>query len=120
VQAGLAAEIALTVSQADTAVAVRSGDVAVLATPRVVALCEEATVAAIAGQLPDESTSVGTRVECDHLQPSRVGERVTAHATLVDVDGGRLQFTVTVADGQGSPVAVARVWRAVVDRDRFK
>ncbi len=118
-QAGLTAEISLAVAEPDTAVAFRSGDVPVLATPRVVALCEEATVAALAGQLPDGSTSVGTRVECDHMKPSRVGEVVTARATLVDVDARRLQFTVTVADAAGRAVAVARVWRVVVERDRF-
>ncbi|MGI9609079.1 MAG: thioesterase family protein, partial [Acidimicrobiia bacterium] len=58
-QAGLSAEIALTVAESDTAIALGSGDVPVLATPRIVALCEEATVAAVAGQIADGSTSVG-------------------------------------------------------------
>ncbi len=118
-QAGLSAEITLTVGEADMAIALGSGDVPVLGTPRVVALCEEATVAAIAGQLPEGSTSVGTRVECDHMKPSMAGETVIAWATLVDVDARRLQFTVTVADAEGRAVAVARVWRVVVERDRF-
>jgi len=91
----------------------------VLATPRIVALCEEATVAAIAGQLADGSTSVGTRVEIDHMNPSMVGDTVVAHATLVDVDARRLQFTVTIADSTRRAVAVARVWRVVIERDRF-
>lgn len=90
-----------------------------LATPRVVALCEEATVAAIAGQLGEDSTSVGTRVEIDHMKPSMIGETVAARATLVEVDARRLQFTVTVAGPEGGAVAVARVWRVVVERDRF-
>jgi len=118
-QAGLIAEITLTVSESDTAIALGSGDVPVLGTPRVVALCEEATVAAVAGQLEDGTTTVGTRVECDHMRPNRVGETVIARATLVDVDARRLQFTVTVADTEGRAVAVARVWRVVVERDRF-
>jgi predicted thioesterase len=115
----LSAEVTLTVAESDTAIALRSGDVPVLATPRLIALCEEATVAAIAGQLPDGSTSVGTRVECDHMKPSLVGETVIAWATLVDIDARRLQFTVTVADADRAAVAVARVWRVVVERDRF-
>lgn len=119
VQPGSTAEIRLNVTDTDTAIALRSGDVPVLATPRLIALCEEATVAAVAGQVPDGSTTVGTRVECDHTKPTMVGEVVTARATLVDVDARRLQFTVTVEDGEGSPVAVARVWRVVVERDRF-
>ncbi|MGI9647908.1 MAG: thioesterase family protein [Acidimicrobiia bacterium] len=109
----------LIVTEADTAIAMGSGDVPVLATPRVVALCEEATVAAVAGQLPEGATTVGTRVEIDHLKPSTLGETVVAHATLVDIDARRLQFTVTVADPDGTAVAVARVWRVVVERDRF-
>ena len=118
-QHGLTAEITLEVTMADTAAAVGSGDVAVLATPRLIALCEAATVAAIAGQLPDGSTTVGTRLECDHTKPSFVGDVVTARATLVDVDARRLQFTVTVADQAGAAVAVVRVGRVIVDRDRF-
>jgi predicted thioesterase len=91
----------------------------VLATPRLIALCEEATVAALAGKLAEESTSVGTRVECDHLKPSRVGDVVTAQATLVDVQGRRLGFTVIVTDASGIELARARVMRVVVERDRF-
>ncbi|MBT8202531.1 MAG: thioesterase [Acidimicrobiia bacterium] len=118
-QPGLTAEIALVVGDADTAIAFGSGDVPVLATPRLIALCEEATVAAIAGQLPDGTTTVGTRVEADHTRASFAGDSVTARATLVDADGRRLQFTVTVGDREGTPVAVARIWRVVVERDRF-
>ena len=118
-QPGLTAEITLRVGESDTAIAYGSGDVPVLATPRLIALCEEATVAAVAGQLPDGTTSVGTRVEADHTKASFVGDSVTARATLVDADGRRLQFTVTVADHTAAPVAVARVWRVVVERDRF-
>jgi len=118
-EAGLTAETTLTVTAADTASALGSGDVAVLATPRIVALCEAATVAALAGRLPGGSTSVGTRVECDHIASTHPGETVTARATLVEVDARRLQFTVTVADSAGRAVAVARVWRVVVDRERF-
>ncbi|NNC92788.1 MAG: thioesterase [Acidimicrobiia bacterium] len=118
-QAGLSAEITLTVAESDTAIALGSGDVPVLATPRLVALCEEATVAAMAGQIPEGSTSVGIRVEIEHMKPSVVGETVVARATLVDVDARRLQFTTTVADANGAAIAVARVWRVVVERDRF-
>jgi predicted thioesterase len=119
VQAGSTAHVSLVVTETDTATALRSGDLPVLATPRLIALCEEATVAAIAGQLPEGSTTVGTRVECDHTKASFVGDVVTARATLVDVDARRLQFTVTVADQADAAVAVVRVWRIVVDRDRF-
>lgn len=119
IQPGLTAQVSLIVHDSDTASAVGSGDVPVLATPRVVALCEQATVAALAGALGDGDTTVGSRVECDHLAPSHVGEVVTASATLVDVAGRRLEFHVTVADEAGVQVAHARVQRAIVERRRF-
>ena len=56
--------------------ALGSGDVPVLATPRVVALVEEATVAAIAAALAPGQTTVGTRVELDHLAATPVGRTV--------------------------------------------
>jgi predicted thioesterase len=116
--AGLTATVELTVTDADTAVALRSGDVPVLATPRVVALVEEATVSAVAPALPVGQTTVGTRVDVEHLAPTVVGSSVVAQARLDSVDGRRLAFAVSVTDG-GTEVARGRVERVVVDRDRF-
>lgn len=108
----------MTVSDADTAIALRSGSVPVLATPRVIALCEEATVAALAGALRDGETSVAMRVQLDHLQPTAVGGAVTAHATLEKVEGRRLTFTVNAHDERGL-IAAGRVTRVVVETLRF-
>lgn len=118
VDPGLSANVVLTVGDADTAVAWRSGDVHVLATPRVVALCEEASVAALVGQLPEGQTSVGHTVQLDHVAPSKIGATVTAEATLQKVNGRRLTFTVSVSDGNGL-IAAGIISRVVVDVDRF-
>jgi predicted thioesterase len=112
------AQVRLTVTEADTASFMRSGDIPVLATPRVVALCEEAACAALAGMLEPGSTSVGTWIDLEHLAPSPVGAEVVAKATLALVDGRRLEFDVTVSDG-GAVVAKGRHRRQVVDRARF-
>ena len=116
--AGVVGEASLDVTDADTAVALGSGDVDVLATPRVLALCEAATVAAVAGALDPAQTTVGTRVELDHLRPSVVGSHVTATATLVSVDGRRLTFDVAASEA-GDVIARGVVVRALVDRARF-
>ncbi len=115
---GLAARVELTVTEADTAAALGSGDVPVLATPRVLALAEAATVAATAAALPAGATTVGTRVELAHLAPTAVGRTVVAEATLSDVDGRRLGFTVSVRDGDDM-AARGRVERVIVDREAF-
>ncbi|PZF84884.1 thioesterase family protein [Micromonospora deserti] len=115
---GLAARVELTVTDADTAQAVGSGDVPVLGTPRVLALAEAATVAATATRMPSGSTSVGVRVELDHRSATPVGRTVVAHARLAKVDGRTLLFEVTVTEGE-STVAEGRVERLLVDRQRF-
>lgn len=115
---GLSASVELDVGVADTAVAFGSGDVPALGTPRVVALCEQATVAALRGCLDEGFTSVGRRVQLDHLSPTAVGHAVTALATLEKVEGPRLTFAVSVRDDR-SLVAAGKVTRVVVDRERF-
>jgi fluoroacetyl-CoA thioesterase len=115
---GIVASVELRVTEADTARALGSGDVPVLATPRVLALAEAATVAAITGTLPESATSVGTRVDLEHIAATPVGGTVIAEAVLSTVDGRRLEFAVTVRDRSGV-VARGRVHRVVVDRERF-
>ena len=115
---GLKAEVVHTVTDADTAIAVGSGDVPVLGTPRVLALCEGATVEALAGHLEPNRTTVGVRVQLDHLAPTAVGSTVRVEAVLEELDGPRLTFKVTANDDRGL-VAVGRVTRVAVDRQRF-
>ena len=64
------AHVRLTVTEADTAISIRSGDLPVPATSRLVGLCEEAACAALAGTLGPGGTSVGTWIELEHLAPS--------------------------------------------------
>ena len=115
---GLTARVELTVTDADTAQSLGSGDVPVLGTPRVLALAEAATVAATARLLPGGLTTVGTRAEVEHRAPTTVGRLVTALATLAKVDGRKLLFEVAVRDGE-TVVAEVRVERMLLDRQRF-
>ena len=115
---GSSASVDLEVGDDDTAIAMKSGSVPCLATPRVIALSEEACVLVLEGRLAEGATTVGQRVQIDHLAPTPVGRRVTAEATLEAVQGRRLTFTVSVNDDRGL-VAVGRVTRVVVDRERF-
>jgi predicted thioesterase len=110
--------VTLVVGAADTAVALGSGDVEVLGTPKVVALVEQAAVEALRGALPEGSTSVGMRVQLDHLRPTAVGVKVVADAVLERIEGRRLVFTVSVSDPAGL-VAAGRVTRVLVEVQRF-
>lgn len=115
---GLTAHLVVTVTDADTAEALGSGDVPVLGTPRVLALAEAATVAVTAGRLPEGATTVGTGVDLAHLLPTAVGRTVAVEARLSTVDGRRLTFTVAVHDGT-EVIARGEVERVVVEREAF-
>ena len=119
VRAGASAERLVRVERSDTAERVGSGDVPVLATPRLLAFVEEACVACVAGMLSDELTTVGTRVELDHRAPSAVGTLVTIRVRLEAVDGRRLAFSFEAVQGDGTVVAAGEHHRVAVDREAF-
>ncbi|SRR6266540_7285663 len=96
---GLRAGFDHTVTEADTAAALGSGLVPVLATPTVVALMEQATVETLSGALEEGATTVGARVELEHLLPTVVGATVQVVATLERVEGRRLHFAAEVREG---------------------
>ena len=116
--AGLSAQVDLEVTAADTALALMSGDVDVLATPRIVALCEQASIQALRPHIAQGQTSVGFRVEITHLVPVLVGSTVVASAALERIEGKRLIFNVTVSDRCGL-VAAGRVTRVLVNSTAF-
>jgi len=115
---GLTASVTLVVDDADTALALGSGDVPVLGTPRVIALAEQASIVAIGNELAEGRTTVGYQVQLAHLTPTPVGGTVVAEATLEQVEGRRLTFRVSVNDARGL-VAAGRITRVVVERARF-
>ena len=106
------------VADEDTAEAMRTGTVPVLATPRLIALCEEAACRAIEGHLAENCTSVAKRCQFDHLVPVGVGGTVWAEATLDRIEGRRLVFTLSVSESAGL-VAAGKLIRVVVDRETF-
>lgn len=119
VEKGLTATLTRTVGEDDTALAVGSGSLRVLATPRVLAWCEEATCEAIAPAIEGGATSVGTRVRLDHLAASPVGSTVSVVATVTAVEGRMVSFEVVTTDSDGRLLAEGEVRRVVVDTERF-
>jgi fluoroacetyl-CoA thioesterase len=112
-----------TVGDDDTAAAVGSGSLPVLATPRLLAWCEATTCALVDRSLDEASTSVGTRVSLEHVAASPVGVEVEVTATIAQSEGRQLRFAVSArqlgADSDDQVVGRGEVTRVVVDRDRF-
>ena len=122
IQAGATGSATITVTDADTAIAAGSGDLPVLATPRMVALMEQAACAALAPALPAGSTSVGVHVDVRHTAPTPVGAVVTATARVTQVSGARILLEVTAEqdrDGVTEPIGAGTHTRVVVDRATF-
>src|SRR5262245_39878221 len=90
--AGLRATVRHVVTEADTAIEAGSGDVPVLATPRLLALAEAACVAALESHLDEGMTSVGTGVGLEHRRASPVGAEIEVEAELTELTGRRLVF----------------------------
>lgn len=116
---GRSAHLDFTVTESDTAPVLGSGDVPVLATPRLLAWCEAATCAAVSGALDAASTSVGIHVGLDHLAASPVGARVRVQADVVDVEGRQVRFSVAARHDDGRLVCSGEIVRAVVNVARF-
>ncbi|UOT01380.1 thioesterase [Rhodococcus opacus] len=108
------------VVESDTATALGSGDVPVLATPRLIAWMEAATVACAASFIGAGQTTVGAAVRIEHRGPTPVGAsiEIAAEPPAAAV-GHRLTFTVLATDSSGKVVASGEIDRAIVDRDRF-
>ncbi|MBQ7483374.1 MAG: thioesterase family protein [Bacteroidaceae bacterium] len=108
----------LTVTEEVTAVKIGSGDMPVLATPAMLALMENAAMLAVADSLADGETTVGGHIESSHLKPSKIGDKITATAEVIKVDGKKIEFKVSahcndVLLGEGTHL------RFIVDRKRF-
>lgn len=115
---GLTYKSRIEVDSASTACAMGSGDMAVYATPSMVALMENAAMLAVSEHLAEGETTVGTRLEIDHVKASAVGSRIEATALLTEVDGRRLTFEVEAYDEKGL-IGKGTHTRFVVLREKF-
>lgn len=117
-KAGLTGTAETIVRETNTALAMGSGSLLVFATPAMVALMEQAACNAVADCFDDATTSVGTLLNLTHDAATAPGKKVTATATLVEVDGRRLVFEVTAAD-EDKQIGKGRHERFVINKEKF-
>lgn len=109
---------ALLVGKEHTAKILGSGEVEVLATPIMIALMESAALFAAQMYLPESWTTVGTRVNVEHIRPTPLGAEISADATLVKKDGRTLYFQVQAHDHYGL-IGQGTHERFIIRIDRF-
>ena len=111
--------VELVVTESDTALAMKSGSLKVLATPKLICLVEEAAATLAEKFLPAEYTSVGISVDVKHIAPTPVGLKVRVEVELTEVDGRKLTFAVNASDAEGA-VLNGRHDRFIVNREKFQ
>jgi predicted thioesterase len=92
---------------------------AVLSTPAMIGMMEMAAAQAVRDELPPGATTVGTRIEVDHLKAATVGANVRAHARLAGYKGRFLIFETVDRSGE-HVIGRGRVFRAIVDPAKFQ
>ena len=118
-QTGLKNSIAQVVTENDTALAVGSGSLKVLATPKLIALVEKAAAELVEENLSQELTSVGISVNFEHTAPTPVGMKIFAEVEVIEVDGRKIIFKVTAADEVGE-IGHGQHERFIVNREKFQ
>lgn len=98
---GIKGEASEIVNENNTAFKLGSGELAVYATPAMVALMEQAAYKSVAGELGEGEGTVGISMHISHTAATPVGMRVTAKSELTAIDGRKLVFAVEAYDETG-------------------
>jgi len=115
---GLNARKEQTVQHKDTAKAVGSGLAEVFSTPSMIALMENAAYSAVQPALAQGASTVGISINAKHLAATPMGCRVWAVATLSQIDGKKLAFSIEAYD-ETELIGTAEHERFIIDEEKF-
>ncbi|AKL93877.1 thioesterase family protein [Clostridium aceticum] len=115
---GMSYKVELEVELKDTAVSLGSGSVEVLATPRMIALMENAAMKVVAADLPEGYSTVGTHLDAKHMAATPIGMKAYAEAELVKVEGKKLTFNIAAYD-EKDKIGEGTHTRYIIAVDKF-
>lgn len=108
----------LTVTEDKTAKALGSGELAVFATPCMIALMENTAYKSVQPFLAEGQGTVGTLLNVRHVAATPVGMEVRCETKLVEIDRKRLVFEVRAFDACGL-IGEGSHERFIVDNQKF-
>lgn len=108
----------LVVTIEDSALYFKSGELEVLATPRIVTLVEETAYKSISNILETNESTVGTKVDLKHIAATPIGMKVICETELIEIDRRRLVFSFTVKD-EKEVIAEGIHERFIIDKEKF-
>lgn len=115
---GIKGHCEIVVDATNTAKALGSGTLDVLATPAMIALIERTAWTSVSGYLDDGQSTVGISLNVTHDSATPIGMKVFCDTELIAVDRRRLDFKVEVSDEKGH-VGGGTHSRFIVDNERF-
>lgn len=118
IKPGMTGEETFPVKEEHSAIHVGSGSLRVLATPWMIGFMERICQKLLAEHLPQGFTSVGMRVDVQHLAPSPVGSQIKVRGEVVSLDGNKVNFQVEAWDGV-EKIGAGQHLRVVIDEARF-
>ena len=107
------------VTEENTALALRSGNLKVFATPALIRLIEEAAAELVEKNISPELTSVGISLDVKHTSPTPLGMKVRAEVKIISVEGRKLTFDVVAYDERGE-IARGSHERFIVYKEKFQ
>ena len=106
------------VTPADLAPVIGSGNVEVLATPRVIAMMEGVAAELAQQYVDDNCTTVGTEINVQHTAATAAGAPVKITAELTAAEGRKFHFALQAFDNAG-PIATGTHERVSIKRASF-
>ncbi len=108
-----------TVTENELANHVGSGEVAVFATPMMIAHMEHAAATLLKEFLEDGETSVGVMIHTTHDAPTPCGKTIRICAQIKEVNRKKVSFSIVASDDLHT-IGVASHERVVVNRMKFE
>jgi len=108
-----------TVRDSNTAKTLGSGSLSVYGTPAMLLLAEKTAVALLEGKLDTGMTTVGIRLDMEHVSATPVGCEITCTVELTEIDRKKLTFAVEVSDPAGL-IGKGSHERFIVDSAKFQ
>lgn len=107
------------VTEDNTALALKSGSLKVLATPEMIRLIEQSAAELIDDNIAADETSVGISLNVKHTSPTPIGQSVRAEVKVIAVEGRKVSFEVVAFDECGE-IGRGSHERFIVEREKFQ
>jgi fluoroacetyl-CoA thioesterase len=91
----------------------------VFSTPAMIGLMERTCVELTEPYLDPNEQTVGIHVDVRHIAPTKIGQKVTIRAELLEVKDNKLRYSVVATNDQGVKIGEGLHRRAVINTKRF-